>query len=123
MINFTEKAGKEVERLLGKNYIEKSYVRIGMKAGGCSGFDVQMDLETEGPKKHDLTFESNCVNIVIDKKSHLYLKDMVVDFIREGLTEGFKFNPPNATAMCGCGTSFAFSNLTDTKVNIPKLNF
>ena len=108
MIILSPMAAQEVKRLYEQvNLSQDTYVRIQMKAGGCSGFDLSMFPDE--PTKFDLTFQSNEVNIVIDKKSHLYLDGTEVDYELTGLTGGFKFYPPNASAACGCGTSFAFN--------------
>lgn len=110
MITLTPKAIEAVLKTYEEsNLPSNTYVRLGMKAGGCSGFDVSMEPDQRPPNKWDLTFEQNGVKVVVDKKSHLYLNGTEVDFVMDGFTGGFKFTPPNATASCGCGTSFAFN--------------
>lgn len=110
MIHLTDIAAKEIKDTLKKNELEMGCpVRITMKAGGCSGFDVGIEVEENKPSNFDLTFEDKGVSLIIDRKAHAYLKELVVDYDQKAFGGGFSFKPPNSTAMCGCGTSFAFS--------------
>ena len=110
MITLTQKAIQAIKRAYDDAQLPlNTTARIAMKAGGCSGFDVSMEPDLNKPTKFDLTFVQEGVMIVIDKKSHTFLDGMEVDFVTKGFDGGFKFNPPGATASCGCGTSFAFA--------------
>ena len=81
-------------------------LRLGVRTTGCSGLAYKIEYADEA-KPEDLTFESHGVMVVVDPKSLPYLDGTELDFAREGLNEGFKFNNPNAKANCGCGESFA----------------
>ena len=80
-------------------------IRLGVKTSGCSGMAYKLEFvdETQG---EDLVFESHGVKIIVDPKSMAYLDGTELDFVREGLNEGFKFNNPNVKDQCGCGESF-----------------
>ncbi|MBI5752982.1 MAG: iron-sulfur cluster assembly protein IscA [Hydrogenophilales bacterium] len=80
-------------------------LRLGVRTSGCSGLAYNLEFVDEsGPD--DVQFESKGVTVLIDPKSLVYLDGTELDFVREGLNEGFKFNNPNVKAACGCGESF-----------------
>ena len=81
------------------------YVRFGVKAGGCSGFTYTIDFDSR-PRKFDLEFESCGINVLVDKKSHLYIKETTIGWSNELQDKGFKFDNPHAKGACGCRTSF-----------------
>jgi iron-sulfur cluster assembly protein len=81
-------------------------LRLAVKTSGCSGLAYALEF-VDTPEAEDQLFESNGVTIIVDPKSHVILDGTELDFVREGLNEGFKFNNPNAKAACGCGESFA----------------
>ncbi len=103
-ISMTEAAARHVQRSLeGRGKGEG--VRLGVRTTGCSGLAYVLefvDEVTEG----DQVFESHGVKVIIDPKSLAYLDGTELDFVREGLNEGFKFNNPNVRGECGCGESF-----------------
>jgi len=80
-------------------------VRLGVKTTGCSGLAYQLEYVDESAPE-DVVFESEGVKIHIDPKSLVYLDGTELDFVREGLNEGFRFNNPNERDRCGCGESF-----------------
>jgi iron-sulfur cluster assembly protein len=80
-------------------------LRLGVKTTGCSGLAYVLEFVDE-LNSDDTTFEDNGITVVIDKKSLVYLDGTVVDFVKEGLNEGFKFTNPNTKGECGCGESF-----------------
>jgi len=80
-------------------------LRIGVKTTGCSGMAYVLEFIDE-VNDEDQVFESKGVKLIIDPKSLLYLDGTELDFSKEGLNEGFKFNNPNVKDMCGCGESF-----------------
>jgi iron-sulfur cluster assembly protein len=91
------------------NYIAKRGkgvgVRLGVRTSGCSGMAYKLEFADEvGPD--DITFESRGITVLIDPKSLPYLEGTELDYTREGLNEGFKFNNPNVKDQCGCGESF-----------------
>ena len=94
--------------LSGAMQVEKpspEYVRFGVKAGGCSGFTYTIDFDNR-PRKFDLEFESCGINVLVDKKSHLYIKETTIGWSNELQDKGFKFDNPHAKGACGCRTSF-----------------
>jgi iron-sulfur cluster assembly protein len=106
MIALTEPAKDEVRKLLSQQPKPGSFLRIGVKGGGCSGltYDVKLD---DQPKEFDRTFDIDGVPVVCDSKSLVYLDNMTIDYSRELVGGGFRFINPNATGSCGCGTSFS----------------
>lgn len=80
-------------------------LRIGVKTTGCSGMAYVLEFIDEF-NDEDQVFESKGIKLIIDPKSLLYLDGTELDFTKEGLNEGFKFNNPNVKDMCGCGESF-----------------
>ena len=103
-VTLTDRAAQHVQR-----YIEKRGkgvgLRLGVKTTGCSGLAYKIEF-ADDVKPEDNTFESNGVRVLIDPKSLAYLDGTELDFVREGLNEGFKFNNPNEKDRCGCGESF-----------------
>lgn len=80
-------------------------LRLGVRTTGCSGMAYVLEFADE-VAANDHVFEDNDVKVVIDEKSLVYLDGTELDFGREGLNEGFKFNNPNVKDECGCGESF-----------------
>ncbi len=106
MIELTEKSANKIREVLKEQgVVDDVMLRVGIKAGGCSGFTYVLDLDSK-PHKFDKLFESHGVNILCDKKSFLYLKDMVIDWSDNLMNRGFVFNNPKAKSSCGCKTSF-----------------
>jgi iron-sulfur cluster assembly protein len=103
-ISLTESAARHVSR-----YIERRGkglgLRLGVKTTGCSGLAYTLEYADE-IKPEDESFESYGVTVLIDPKSLVYIDGTELDFVREGLNEGFKFNNPNVKSECGCGESF-----------------
>lgn len=80
-------------------------LRLGIKTTGCSGLAYVLEF-VDDLNEDDELFRMNDVNIIIDTKSLVYLNGIELDFVKEGLNEGFKFTNPNAKGECGCGESF-----------------
>ena len=103
-VSLTTAAAEHVQR-----YIEKRGkgvgLRLGVRTTGCSGLAYKLEFADE-IRPEDTTFESNGVRVMIDPKSLAYLDGTELDFVKEGLNEGFKFNNPNEKDRCGCGESF-----------------
>ena len=91
--NFLEKRGKGVG------------LRLGVRTSGCSGMAYKLEFVDE-IYADDVVFENSGVKVIVDAKSLPYLEGMELDYAREGLNEGFKFNNPNVKDQCGCGESF-----------------
>ena len=106
-LTLTEKAAGEVKRIITEQKISGATVlRVGVKGGGCSGFEYMLGFETATDDLNDLVSDWYGVRVAMDQKSSLYLNGMEIDFY-DGLEKrGFVFNNPNATKSCGCGTSF-----------------
>jgi len=80
-------------------------LRLGVKPSGCSGMAYVLEFADQ-VEDTDEVFESFGVNVIVDKKSLLYIDGTELDYTKEGLNEGFKFNNPNVNGECGCGESF-----------------
>ncbi len=103
-ITLTEAAADHVRRYLEKRG-KGSGIRLGVKTSGCSGLAYVLEVFDQA-EPEDAVFEDRDVKVVIDPKSLIYLDGTELDFTREGLNEGFKFNNPNVKDACGCGESF-----------------
>ena len=106
IVALTPGAIKQVKRQQQKTGRVGSYLRLGVRGGGCSGLSYVIDMEDE-PDEFDLTWEIDDVKVVVDRKSALYLKESTLEYNIKNLMEGgFVFNNPQAVRSCGCGTSF-----------------
>ncbi|WP_137939041.1 iron-sulfur cluster assembly protein IscA [Chitinivorax sp. B] len=103
-ITLSERAAKHVSNFLAKRG-KGVGIRLGVRTSGCSGMAYKLEFVDEVVDS-DLTFESHGVTVITDAKSLPYLDGTELDFVREGLNEGFKFNNPNVKNECGCGESF-----------------
>lgn len=103
-ITLTESAAKHVSRYLA-NRAKGVGIRVGIKTTGCSGLAYVLEFVDE-LKAEDQVFESQGVKVIVDPKSLLYIDGTELDFVKEGLNEGFKFRNPNIASECGCGESF-----------------
>jgi len=81
-------------------------LRVAVKTTGCSGMAYVLEF-IDIINDDDLVFESNGIKIIVDPKSLVYIDGTELDYTKEGLNEGFKFNNPNISAECGCGESFS----------------
>ena len=108
MIELTERAAGEVKTIIKDQDLDsaKTFLRVGVKGGGCSGFSYTLDL-TETRNESDEEWDLHGVKVICDPKSHIYLEGVSVDFKDEVMGRGFVFNNPNATGTCGCGSSFS----------------
>ena len=103
-ITMTESAARHVQRSLeGRG--NGAGIRLGVRTTGCSGLAYVLEFVDELAAE-DQVYESFGVKLIIDPKSLVYLDGTELDFTREGLNEGFKFNNPNVRGECGCGESF-----------------
>ena len=110
MISLTKNAAKEIRKVMTANGLKDEVcLRVGVKGGGCSGFTYTLDFDSK-KTKFDLEFESQKLKILVDKKSHLYIKDTEIDWSYGLMDRGLVFNNPSAKGSCGCKTSFMFEN-------------
>lgn len=107
-IELTETAAREIKSIIEKQELDQESVRlrVGIKGGGCSGFNYVLDL-TEQHNDSDEQFDQHGIAVVCDPKSYLYLNGTKIDFKDEVMGRGFVFNNPNASSTCGCGSSFS----------------
>ncbi len=103
-VTMTEAAARHVTRYLSRRG-KGVGVRLGVKTTGCSGLAYQIEYVDE-PKPEDVIFEDHGVKVLVDPKSMAYIDGTQLDFVREGLNEGFKFINPKERDRCGCGESF-----------------
>ena len=103
-ISLTETAAERVKAFL-ENRGKGAGLRLGIKTSGCSGMAYVLEFIDEIGEE-DQVFESQGVKIIVDPKSLLYIDGTELDYGKEGLNEGFKFNNPNVKGECGCGESF-----------------
>ncbi|MDO9004672.1 MAG: iron-sulfur cluster assembly protein IscA [Aquabacterium sp.] len=104
-ITMTEAAARHVQKSLSKRG-KGVGLRLAVKTSGCSGLAYAIEFADEALPE-DLSFESHGLQLLVNANSLPFLEGTELDFVREGLNEGFKFNNPNAKAECGCGESFA----------------
>jgi iron-sulfur cluster assembly protein len=103
-VTMTERAANHVSKFLTKRG-KGIGLRLGVRTTGCSGLAYKFEY-VDIPDPVDHRFEYYGVSVFVDPKSLPYLSGTELDFAREGLNEGFKFNNPNVKAECGCGESF-----------------
>ena len=106
-ITLTDKAKEKVKEILVDQPETFAGLRIQVVGGGCSGFQYRMGFDKNFNDQNDSVFEFDGLRVFIDKSSLLYMDGAEVDYI-EGLHgAGFKFNNPNVSGSCGCGSSFS----------------
>ena len=103
-ITLTESAARHVQNFIAKRG-KGVGLRIGVRTSGCSGMAYKLEFADE-INEDDLQYISHGVTVLVDPKSLPYIDGIELDFQREGLNEGFKFNNPNVKNECGCGESF-----------------
>lgn len=104
MITITQNAVSHIQNFLNKRGKGEG-IRLGVKTSGCSGMAYTLEFVDE-IQPEDTVFEQDGVKVFIDPKSLVYLDGTQVDYAKEGLQEGFKFENPNVKESCGCGESF-----------------
>lgn len=103
-VTLTEKAAQHIANNI-KQRGKGIGLRLGIRTAGCSGLAYKLEY-VDKAMSQDQVFESYGIRIFVDPKSLLYIDGTELDFAREGLNEGFKFQNPNIKDECGCGESF-----------------
>lgn len=111
-IVLTEKAAAKVKQIIADeqskgNPAQKIYLRLRVVGGGCSGFQHKLDLDPNVNPKLDDVFDVHGVEVVVDKRSAMYLTGVQVDYHDELHRSGFSVSNPSAKTTCGCGSSFS----------------
>ena len=107
MIHITDNASKQIVKLLAKHNLAGGGLRVGIKAGGCSGFEYTFSWEA-APREADQVFEGpNGARVFVDPKSLRLIAGTELDYDTGLMSKGFLFQNPNAKSTCGCGHSFS----------------
>jgi iron-sulfur cluster assembly protein len=105
MITLTDVAIKKIKQLLSKR--GGVGIKIGVKTTGCSGLAYVLEYVDKYTDDNTvINYAYNDFSVLVDKKHDVYLNNMTVDYVRQGLNEGFEFSNPNERDRCGCGESF-----------------
>lgn len=104
-ITVSDSAAKQIAAIIA-NESENTMLRVTVEGGGCSGFQYKFDL-VHAREAEDLAIEKGGITVLIDPTSQMYMEGSEIDFADELIGAAFKINNPNATASCGCGTSFS----------------
>ena len=104
-VSITDTAAQHVSRQLAARGHGLG-IRVGVKTTGCSGMGYVLEF-VDKLEVGDRVFEDNGIKIIVDPKSLVYIDGTEMDYIKQGVNEGFEFRNPNAKAECGCGESFS----------------
>ncbi len=104
-VTLSDRAARRVAKILEKEP-SGSMLRVAVNGGGCSGFQYEFQITTE-KNADDLVIEKNGVKVLVDEVSLQYMSGSEIDYAEELIGAAFKIKNPNATASCGCGTSFS----------------
>lgn len=107
-VTITERAAAEIKQIMTDQNMDPAttYVRVGIRGGGCSGYQFAFNLDENCNKDTDLVEGIDGLNVVIDKRSAMYLPGTVIDFAETLGKRGFKFDNPAIVTRCGCEKSF-----------------
>lgn len=107
MLNISDNAAKLIQKMTHKNGLDGGGLRIGIKAGGCSGLSYTFGWEAS-PREGDHVFDGpEGSRVFVDPKSFAFINGTTLDYDTSLVSKGFIFNNPNARSSCGCGTSFS----------------
>ena len=107
-VTLTERAAQEIKKVMSESGIpDTNAVRIGVRGGGCSGFQYAFGFEDAVSANDDFVSEQHGVKVAVNKMQELHLAGTEVDFYEDLDRRGFVFNNPNVTKSCGCGSSFS----------------
>jgi iron-sulfur cluster assembly accessory protein len=104
-INVTERAARRIKEIMASEPAG-SMLRISVNGGGCSGFQYAFDVDRQR-QEDDITVERDGATVLVDQISLQYMEGATVDFVDDLIGQSFKIENPQATAGCGCGTSFS----------------
>ena len=108
MITLTENAAKEIRKIMNENELgEEVAVRVGVKGGGCSGFQYGFKFDEFDKEEDSLLDFENGVSIILDQLSYPYLLGSKIDYKEDLMGAKFTVENPNASSTCGCGASFS----------------
>ena len=105
-VQISERAAKRIARILGAEP-QGTSLRVSVEGGGCSGFQYRYDLVQDGPAEDDVVLARDGAKVLIDSVSLQFLGGSEIDFVDDLMGQSFQIRNPNATAACGCGTSFS----------------
>lgn len=105
MIQISETAKDKIQEMLASEGTPDMFLRLGVEAGGCTGFSYGMGFDNE-QADNDQVFELQGLRVVVDEESSKYLNGVQIDFKQSAMGGGFTIDNPNASATCGCGSSF-----------------
>ena len=108
-IEITANAAKRIQELLAAEKLDSGAFRVAVEGGGCSGFQYKFDLDPQPAGEHDITFTKDGATVVVDDISLGLLNGSELDFVETLGGSAFEIKNPNATASCGCGTSFSIA--------------
>jgi iron-sulfur cluster assembly protein len=107
VVQITDNASKQILKMLERNSLSGGGLRVGLKAGGCSGYEYTFAWEA-GPRGDDQVFEGHSgARVFVDPRSFRLIDGTVLDYDTNLVSKGFTFNNPNAKSTCGCGVSFS----------------
>lgn len=104
-VDITPEAAEQLRRLRDRKGTPETFIRLGVKGGGCSGLEYVIKLDTQ-TRAYDLEVQAGSVKVVCDAKSAVYLRGATLVYTGNLIGGGFSFENPNAKRSCGCGTSF-----------------
>jgi len=106
MITLTKMASDKIDQLLKKRGSGVG-IRIGVKTTGCSGLAYTLEyVDKYVPEEGSINYAYGHIVVLVDKKTEAYVNGLVIDWVRNGLNQGFEFQNPNERDRCGCGESF-----------------
>jgi len=109
-VTLSESAAVQINKIMAKQGPSENggdkYLRVAVEGGGCSGFQYKFDF-ADSPNDDDIVIELNGAKVVVDDMSLEFLAGSEIDYTNELIGSAFKIHNPNATAGCGCGTSFS----------------
>ena len=104
-VTVTERAAERIAQIVS-NEPESNMLRVSVEGGGCSGFEYRFDLVSNA-EPEDILIERAGAKVLVDSLSLAYLAGSEIDYVDDLMSASFKIKNPNATAACGCGTSFS----------------